>query len=150
MKISHTLTALVVSGLLLLAHSNPRDRGPYVAFLSEQATSLMCNGTPGELCEDLCTMLQPVASQVTRGILTLYTEPPSDYLVFTVFPYKSSRPTDLWNWHRQYVFTGPVDTGSLQLCELLSQLSDQREAESLEVAQHSSILGDLYVNEFKS
>jgi hypothetical protein len=142
MKISHTLTALVVSGLLLLAHSNPRDRGPYVAFLSEQATSLMCNGTPGELCEDLCTMLQPVASQVTRGILTLYTEPPSDYLVFTVFrtnlPGQQIYGIGIANTY----LLAPVDTGSLQLCELLSQLSDQREAESLEVAQHSSILGE--------
>ena len=140
MKISYTLTALSVSGLLFLAHSNPRDRGPYVAFLSEQATSLMCSGTPGELCEDLCTMLQPVASQVTRGILTLYTEPPSDYLVFTVFrtnlPGQQIYGIGIAN---TYLLT-PVDTRSLQLCELLSQPSDQREAESLEVAQRLPVL----------
>lgn len=143
MKTSHILTVLSVAGLLLLAHNNPRDRGPYVAFLSEQATSLMCNGTPGELCADLCTMFQPVASQVTRGVLTLYTEQPSDYVVFTVFrtnlPGQRIYGIGIANTY----LLAPIDTESLQLCELLSQPPIQRELDNQQAAMNFQTLGDL-------
>lgn len=125
MQLSRLFLPLLLAGSLLLAFSNPSDKGQFVVFMSRKATNLMCESPSARRCENLCTVARPATFQATRGIFSLYTQKPKNYLLFTTFrsdlPGLEVRAVGIANTY----LLAPVDVDALRFCELTGELFDQ-------------------------
>lgn len=125
MKYSPFLIGLSISIFLFLAHGNPNDKGRFVRFISQKVTNIMCDSASADLCANLCTAAQPLTVQATRGVFTLYTQKPRNYLLFTTFraelPGLEIRAIGIANTY----LVAPVDVDVLQLCDLTGLLFNQ-------------------------
>lgn len=78
------MSFLFVSCLLglVLAGTNPKDKGNYTSYVAEEFQSLCCRVAP-EAAMGTCKKLRPLTTQVVKRVLSVYTDIPRDYVFLT-------------------------------------------------------------------
>jgi hypothetical protein len=68
---------------LVLARTNPRQKGRYVNQVARNFQAICCEASTDPSQVSLCERLWPITTPVLQGVLHLYTDPPEDYILFT-------------------------------------------------------------------
>jgi Domain of unknown function (DUF4359) len=77
-----TLTTLVVSLGLVLALTNPKQKGHYVSHVAHDFQLLCCQGVSG-LAKLNCQRGRPIMVPLVKGVIYAYTDEPQNFVLFT-------------------------------------------------------------------
>lgn len=76
------MSCLAIGSWLLI--TNPREKKPYLDHAARQLQTHCCLSTSASAF-DSCQLLRPITQPLVRSVLRIYTDPPSDYRLFTMY-----------------------------------------------------------------
>ncbi len=68
----------------ILAETNPKQKGRYTEYVAAELQSLCCRRTSSTTFTP-CHHLRPITDPLVKGIVYWYTDPPTNYVFFTLY-----------------------------------------------------------------